>query len=143
MHISMSFQGNETVKLWQNFRPRLKEVLNQVGDSVYSLQVYPGGYFQNFNASTFFEKWALTEVSDYNYIPDGMRPFTLPGGLYAVFNYKGPSGSPQPFQYIFGEWLPQSAYLLDDRPHFEILGQRYDRHSPSSEEEIWIPVKLK
>jgi AraC family transcriptional regulator len=32
---------------------------------------------------------------------------------------------------------------LDNRPHFEILGEKYKQGSPDSEEEIWIPVKEK
>jgi AraC family transcriptional regulator len=71
-----------------------------------------------------------------------MQSFLLPGGLYAVFHYKGlPSEGAKTFQYIFGTWLPGSEYALDNRPHFEVLGERYNNNSPDSEEEIWIPVK--
>jgi AraC family transcriptional regulator len=41
------------------------------------------------------------------------------------------------------EWLPNSAYALDDRPHFEALGEQYKNNDPNSEEEIWIPIKPK
>ena len=47
------------------------------------------------------------------------------------------------FRYILGEWMRDSDYDLDNRPHFEILGEKYKNGSPDSEEEIWIPVKLK
>jgi AraC family transcriptional regulator len=47
------------------------------------------------------------------------------------------------FKYIFEEWLPSAIYGLDNRPHFEILGAKYKNNDDSSEEEIWIPVKLK
>jgi AraC family transcriptional regulator len=39
--------------------------------------------------------------------------------------------------------LPNSNYHLDDRPHFEILGEKYKNADPGSEEEIWIPIKAK
>jgi AraC family transcriptional regulator len=39
--------------------------------------------------------------------------------------------------------LPNSAYALDDRAHFEVLGEKYKNNDPSSEEEIWIPIKVK
>lgn len=81
------------------------------------------------------------EVRDYNEIPDGMEPFELPGGLYAVFDYKGSSSDPRIFQYIFSEWLPNSEYQLDNRPHFEVLGEKYKNNDPESKEEIWIPVR--
>lgn len=40
-------------------------------------------------------------------------------------------------------WLPASDYNLDNRPHFEVLGEKYKNNDPTSEEEIWIPIKLK
>jgi AraC family transcriptional regulator len=73
-----------------------------------------------------------------------MEAFTLTGGLYAVFLYKGVSAAAaEAFQYILGNWLPNSEYTLDIRPHFEILGEKYKNNDPDSEEEIWIPVKPK
>jgi AraC family transcriptional regulator len=33
--------------------------------------------------------------------------------------------------------------VLDNRPHFEILGEKYKQGSTDAEEEIWIPVSLK
>ena len=77
-------------------------------------------------------------------IPAGMNPFLLKGGLYAVFVHRGPASSGEKtFRYIFGIWLPASEYVIDDRPHFEILGEKYKHDDPDSEEEIWIPVKHK
>jgi AraC family transcriptional regulator len=77
-------------------------------------------------------------------IPKEMEPYLLPEGLYAVFNYKGAaSQGANMFRYIFGTWLPASDYLLDNRPHFEILGEKYKNEDPESEEEIWIPIKTK
>jgi AraC family transcriptional regulator len=29
---------------------------------------------------------------------------------------------------------------LDDRPHFEVLGEKYKNNDPTSEKEIWIPI---
>jgi AraC family transcriptional regulator len=72
-----------------------------------------------------------------------MAIFTLAGGLYAVFDYKGSSNDYSIFQYIFGTWIPDSNYLLDDRPHFEVLGEKYRNADPNSEEEISIPIRLK
>ncbi|MBL7922291.1 MAG: GyrI-like domain-containing protein [Bacteroidia bacterium] len=72
-----------------------------------------------------------------------METFLLAGGLYALFDYKGSSGDPSIFQYIFGTWFPSSEYFLDDRPHFELLGDKYKNNDPTSEEEIWVPIKPK
>jgi AraC family transcriptional regulator len=82
-------------------------------------------------------------VAEFSVIPDEMEAFKLKGGLYAVFHYIGSSMDTRVFQYIFGTWLPASSYLLDDRPHFEILGDKYKNANPNSEEDIWIPIKPK
>ena len=78
-------------------------------------------------------------------VPDGMECFNLDGGLYAVFLHKGAAATgAKTFQYIFNTWLPASEYNIDTtRPHFELLGEKYKNNDPDSEEEIWIPVKLK
>lgn len=137
----MSFSNNKTGELWRSFMVHRKEIKNSIGQDLYSLQMYPPAFFKHFNPNTSFEKWALTEVSTCTDIPLGMESFTLLPGRYAVFLYKGTAGNAGPtFEYIFKEWLPNSGYQLDDRPHFEILGEKYNNHSSDSEEEIWIPI---
>lgn len=122
---------------------RRKEVRNAAGPALYSLQDYPLNYFEHFDPAREFVKWAAVEVSDFNDLSAGMETFVLPGGLYAVFFYKGSSTDTRIFQYIYSDWLPRSGYVLDHRPHFELLGERYRNADPDSEEEIWIPVRPK
>lgn len=142
--VQMSLVNNQTRALWQGFMSRRKELANTVGTDFYSMQIYPSSYFMNFSPANAFEKWATVEVSSFNDIPEGMESIILPGGLYAVFLYKGlPAEAGKFFQYIFGVWIPASEYDLDDRPHFEVLGEKYKNDSPDSEEEIWIPVRPK
>jgi AraC family transcriptional regulator len=139
----MSFADNRTAVLWKAFMPLRKYILHPVNNHLYSLQIYPPRFFDNFNPLPTFEKWAAIEVEANAPIPEGLTAFHLPGGLYAVFTYKGRSTEgAAAFRYIMEEWLPQSSHLLDDRPHFELLGEKYKNDDPSSEEEIWIPVKL-
>jgi AraC family transcriptional regulator len=140
--LTMSLSENKTGELWQSFMQSRKEIRNGIGNTLYSIQVYDPLYFSSFNPITEFDKWAASEVADFYNIPDGMLDFTLPGGLYAVFLYKGLSRDPQIFQYIFGTWLPDSGYALDNRPHFEKLGEKYKNEDMDSEEEIWIPIKF-
>ncbi|MCC8409672.1 GyrI-like domain-containing protein [Mucilaginibacter sp. UR6-1] len=140
MHVTTSITHNKTGVLWQSFMPRRAEI-SGLNACLYSLQVYPAGYFLHFDPETEFEKWALVEVEGDAILPQGMDEFNLPGGLYAVFNYKGSSADTRIFNYIFSEWLPASSYVLDERPHFELLGEKYKNNDPASEEEIWIPVK--
>lgn len=142
-HLMMSFADNKTGELWRSFMPHRKEILNTVDTNLYSLQLYAPDFFQQFNPHASFEKWAAVEVSDFDTIPEGMEAFVLTGGLYAVFVHKGSSTDNITFQYIFSTWLPDSDYILDDRPHFELLGAKYKNADPDSEEEIWVPVKPK
>ena len=139
---TMSFADNKTRELWQQFMPRRKEIQHNIGTNLYSLQMYDTLYFDHFNPNTPFEKWAAMEVTDFDTVPDGMEMLVLPGGLYAVFLYQGAaSAGAEVFQYIFGIWLPNADYLLDSRPHFELLGEKYNNENPDSEEEIWIPIQ--
>jgi AraC family transcriptional regulator len=140
--IVMSLSTDKTVDLWRSFMPMRKEIKNIIGNELYSMQVYSQTYFNDFNPNTEFEKWACMEVTDFDSIPNEMESFTLKGGLYAVFLHKGTASEGQKtFQYIFETWLPNSVYVLDNRPHFEILGAKYKNEDPDSEEELWIPIK--
>lgn len=143
-HLRMSLANNTTGNLWQSFMQRRKEIVHSIGTDLYSLQVYGPSYFENFSPAGEFEKWAAVEVSSFDNLPEGFEPFILPSGLYAVFTHiGGPATGAQAFQYIFGTWLPSSDYRLDNRPHFELLGDKYSNNDPNSEEEIWIPVRQK
>lgn len=141
--VNMSLAENKTPELWRSFMPVRNRIANTISSDLISMSVYPAGYFSDFNPAKMFDKWAAVEVSDFDDIPEGLETFILPAGLYAVFDYKGLSSDPQIFQYIFGSWLPGSDYNLDNRPHFEILGEKYKNNDPDSEEEIWIPVSKK
>ncbi|OWY22409.1 AraC family transcriptional regulator [Sphingobacteriales bacterium UPWRP_1] len=143
MQLLMSLTDNKTGELWRRFMPKRREIINTLNNNLISLQIYEASYFSDFNPAKTFVKWATVEVADFDHIPANMERFILPGGLYAVFHYKGPSDNSGVFQYIFGTWLPNSGYILDNRPHFEVLGAKYSNNNPSSEEEIWIPVKMK
>jgi AraC family transcriptional regulator len=139
----MSLANNRTGELWQSFMPKRREISNSVSKDLISMQVYKPTHFADFKPSNEFEKWATIEVSDFENVPTDMETFLLAGGLYAVFDFKGSSNDPSIFQYIFGTWLPSSDFLLDERPHFEVLRDKYKNNDPTSEEEIWIPIKEK
>ena len=139
--IVMSLLKNRTGELWRGFMPRRMEIENRVGTDYISLQVYPPNYHTYFDPAVEFTKWALTEVSAVSHVPEAMEVVRLRGGLYAVFDYKGASADPRIFQYIYADWIPKSEYILDDRPHYEVLGANYKNNNPNSEEELWIPIK--
>lgn len=144
MHMEMSLSNDLTFKLWQTFMKRQSEIKNRFDSIRFSLQWYPKNYFADFNPDNKFEKWAAVEVNSVDEIPYDMEKLILPAGKYAVFIHIGAAKTgPKMFQYIFQQWLPQSDYDLDNRPHFEILGEKYKNGQPDSEEEIWIPIRAK
>ena len=141
--ITMSLADNKTFQLFSHFMPVRKQIKNMVSSDIYDLRIYPSDYYLKFDSTNYFEKWALLEVSNFKNIPKGMKTFILKSGLYAVFHYRGLSTDTRIFSYIFNTWLPNSSYRIDDRPHFEILGEKYKNNNPDSEEDIYIPIKLK
>jgi AraC family transcriptional regulator len=140
--ITMSFANYKIGELWQTFSPKRKEITNNISKDLISMVIYQPNHFVEFKPTNEFERWAAVEVSNFENLPTEMETFVLPSGLYAVFDYKGLHTDNSIFQYIFGKWLPISTYVLDNRPHFEILGEKYKNNDPTSEEEIWIPIRL-
>lgn len=141
LHRTMSLAEDHTQALWRAFMPLRHTIAHRCHEDLFSLQVYPKGYFADFNPQRTFEKWAAVEVSSTENIPQGMAVFQLPAGLYAVFPHRGTEDTNAKFQYIFTEWLPASGFDLDERPHFERLGEGYQPGAPDSEESIWIPIR--
>jgi AraC family transcriptional regulator len=141
----MSIANDRTPELWRTFMPRRKEIKNTLSTELFCLQEYHNpNYFSDFDPSNEFVKWAAAEVSTFAEIPKDMKPLTLAGGLYAVFLHLGPaSEGAKSYHYIFGTWLPQSGYVLDNRMHFNLLGEKYKNNAPDSEEELWIPIRKK
>ncbi|PQJ12144.1 GyrI-like domain-containing protein [Flavipsychrobacter stenotrophus] len=144
IHISTTIAENRTAELWRTFMPRRKEIVNAVNADFYSLQFFdPSADFTTFNQFSVFDKWAAVEVSDFEQVPSAMDSCVL-HGLYAVFPYKGmPQAVDPTLQYIYGAWLPASAYVLDNRAHFAVMGSKYKNNDPDSEEDLWIPIKSK
>jgi AraC family transcriptional regulator len=139
--LTMSFANFKMAELWKSFVPERKEITNNLNNDLISMVIYKPTHFTDFKPTNEFERWATVEVSGFDHVPAGMETFIPPGGLYAVFDYKGLNTDSAIFQYIFGNWLPGSEYTLDNRPHFEVLGDKYKNNDPTSEEEIWIPIK--
>lgn len=141
--LKMSFQEYKISELWKKFMPGRNEIPYKLSDELISLAVYKPDFFNEFQPNEEFEKWAAVEVEKVEQIPAEMEYFLLPSGLYAVFEYNGLNTDNSIYKYIFNDWLPNSKYILDNRPHFEILGEKYKNNDPTSEEEIWIPIRDK
>lgn len=137
----MSYANYQPQLLWQYFMPRRNEIKNYEGEALYSIQALSSDFFSPFIPTREFQKWAARPVTEVESIPEGMVSLYIEPGMYAVFVYKGDgSDAPAFFQNIFEHELPSRNLKLDDRLHFEILGNKYQRNDVNSEEEVWIPV---
>lgn len=144
LRMNMSFTNDKTKELWQSFMRRRHEIENRVTAEYISLQNYSLTGTQLFAPEAIFEKWALVEVSDLDIIPKDMESYLLGAGTYAVFIHTGPASAfASTMENIFGKWLPNSSYRLDDREHFEKLPEGYNPNDANATEKIWIPVILK
>lgn len=140
----MSLVDNKTFELFSGFMPKRKQINNTISEDVYEVIIYDELYFKRFNQTNTFTKWATLEVSNFRDLPESMDHLTIDEGSYAVFKFKGlAKGIGSLMTYIFSVWLPKSEYQLDNRPHFNVLGEKYKNNHPDSEEDIWIPIKLK
>jgi AraC family transcriptional regulator len=144
--LSVTLNNDLTFQLWSSFMPSRREIQHIIGTDLYSIQVFsPETDFRDFTPDTSFDKWAAIEVSDVDMIPEGMEPLILAGGEYVTFTYLG---TPERFgslvEDICRTWMPTQGLVPDNsRPHFQIMGEKYKRDDPMSEEEAWIPVKRK
>ncbi|QBS09006.1 GyrI-like domain-containing protein [Legionella israelensis] len=136
----MSFSENKTDKLWRSFSPTIKNIPNKKNNFKYSVQIFPDtNFFKDFDPTTTFQKYAAIEADISENLPEKLEVLTIPAGLYAIFTYIGkPSEAEKTFYYIYYQWLKESGFELDERPHFAIMGDKYIGEHPDSEEELFI-----
>lgn len=145
LKIRTSLSEERTFELWSSFKPRVHEISHRKNNEFYSVQIFDENLqFEQFTPQTYFEKWAAVEVESTEEYPADFEEYTLTPGKYARFIHQGmPETFSETSKYIFGHWLPNSAYQLDNRPHFEIMDETYRIDSPDSTEEVYIPIQLK
>lgn len=146
MRMRTTLAENRAIELWKGFKPRVKEIPTAISAISYSVQCYDTLLVpQTFHPGVVFEKWAAVEVVGEGAVPEGIEHLTLPGGLYAHFVYKGEMTKfGNTMRDFFVNWLPQSDYILDHRPHFERLDERYlGPMNPDSLEDVYLPVSRK
>lgn len=144
MRANMSFQNinEETGKLARQFMPRRREIQSRVDAKALSIQNYDNFNYETLNPAHTFEKWVGVEVSDDSQVPESMELLTIQSGNYLICNYKGSAQDfPKFWQHLHAEWLPNSEFELDNRPHFEKLPENYNPMSLENEEEVWVPIK--
>lgn len=142
--LTQSRTNDKTAELWKSFMPVKNKIQNTLNSDLFSLSIYDSNYFSEYNPDKEFQKWAAVEVAEFLSEDMEFETMDLEGGLYLSYLHKGDFNQYlQNWLYVFQVWLPASNYELDNRPHFEILGEKYKNNDPESEEEVWIPIKPK
>lgn len=139
---TMSMADPAMRRLWQRFRPRVREIPDRASRDFISMRIYDPPLETAPRMDSRFVQWAAVEVTGFGHVPAPLRTHTVPSGLYAVYVHHGTAdGFAGTARLIFGEWLPSSPYRLAPRPFFEVLGPDYRPDDPDATEEIWIPIR--
>lgn len=142
VHRAMSFAEPSMRELWQEFRLRAEDVSHRASDDFISMRIYDSPLKVAPTPESRFEQWAAVEVDAPREVPEGLDYHRVLGGRYAVFTYRGRAEAfGDAARYIYGEWLPSSAYQLADREFFEVLPPSYRPDDPEATETIWIPIQ--
>lgn len=139
-----TFQTYTPWKLWQQFRPLVKDIPGRLDETLMAMHRYPQGLdMTQVAADQPFEQWALVQIQQEDKMPDGIHTWWMEGGDYAVFEQ---SGTVENFRasmhWLIAEGLPPQQLALDARPYFEIMDHRYKGPAdPDSLETVYVPVK--
>lgn len=140
--LAVSYSNYQVAPLWKSLRTDLAKAGANDQPAFYSVQEYPADMGPHkLTPQTTFTYWAaITEKVE----GVKMSELVIPAGVYAVFKHKGTAATfAQTARAIYTQWIPQSGYQVDDRPHFEVLGEKYyGPLNPDSEEEVFIPITV-
>ncbi|PKO13233.1 MAG: AraC family transcriptional regulator [Chloroflexi bacterium HGW-Chloroflexi-10] len=133
-------QAGEIPRLWDAFLPHLGEI-QQTDESCDSF-----GICNQPDAEGNFEYVAGLPVTCVDSLPEGMVARLVPQQDYAVFVHVGGLDTlGQTYEYIYQQWLPNSAYLF--RPggnDFELYHEgEFNPASKDSKMYIYVPVVTK
>jgi AraC family transcriptional regulator len=135
MQILTQPMSPEIPQLWPRFVGRIPEVGAvlelDVSYGVMAMVAGPGGGLRYLAAVSVAQADAP--------VPDGMTSTTIPGGLYAVFEFPLAEVGAA-FGFIFETWLPASGYTQAESPLFERYDEHFDPTLPTSRMEAYIPV---
>jgi AraC family transcriptional regulator len=122
--------------LWQEFSLRKSEI-NGIMNRESVLGICE--YMPDITDESEFEYITGAEVTDYDYIPDGMISKTIPLSKYAVFTHRGNvEDMKTTYNMIYGMWLPVSGYELAEKDTIEI----YSANGGDNWLNIYIPLKI-
>ncbi|MDF2629079.1 MAG: transcriptional regulator, AraC family [Symbiobacteriaceae bacterium] len=132
-------QNGEIPALWAAFNRRACEVGNRVA---VGQAIGLCGSVENPTEECEFSYVAGVFVDRADEVPPGMVARTVPAGLYAVFTHEaGPEALGRSYEYIWGTWVPNSAYQPAGSHDYELYDERFNAASPTWVMEIHVPIR--
>ncbi len=125
----MRLMEDKILQLFSGFMPQIKPITHRKNTEILCLQIYSDPFdYLNFDTNAKFNKWASVEITDETIVEPNMQRLDGPAGFYAVFLHTGlPSEFLKTYDYICLEWFPKSIYKPDNRPYFEVMGEKYKK----------------
>lgn len=134
-------QNGEIPALWSAFNRRGGEVQHRVAPEQ---AIGLCGMAENPKEEGEFSYVAGFFVDRADDLPQGMVARKVPAGMYVVFTHEaGPEALGKSYEYIWGTWMPNSAYQPAGAHDYELYDERFNAASPTWVMEIHIPVKAR
>ena len=119
--------GNKLPRLWQNVLQRRDEISHKIPHTGYGI------VRQIVEQDAQLEYFAAFQVSTVTTVADGMTVIQLPRTRYACFTHRGhPEKLDHTVNYIYSNWLLQTAYQHSYAADLEIYGPQYRPESADS-----------
>ncbi len=101
------------------------------------------GIYSNLDFHNNFRFTIAYETKQLKSLPKGMEQYVIPPRDYAVFTATGPVPEKliNAWQYIYGNWLPNSFYEREKGFDFEVYDSRELKETAGSVD-IYIPLKI-
>lgn len=91
-----------------------------------------------------FRYLAGVEVTDVDFVPEGMTVWEIPKQEYAVFPHCGDvEKMGETYQAIYASWLPESGHEAVFAHDFELYNEEFKPGEADSKCYIYVPVKKK
>lgn len=141
----MSVEKNNSIEMWEKLNAQLAKQ-NNISMSNNRYGIYetsdtcqPNTFNKNSEATEFIG----IEMSCDSNIPEGMELKEISGGKYAKFIHKGTvKNLISTYYYIWGVWLPNSSFQLDEREDLECYTEKFlEAENEESQIEIYFPIQ--
>lgn len=142
MYLENTMDSNAIMQLWTDFFKAYHKIPHKIKDGQYGITSMSADY--NPETQTGYRYTVGVAVTSIKKVPNGMITHNVPAADYAVFEHHGlVSDIENTYNYIFGEWIPQSDYITTNHDVFEFYGKDFKHNSEKSVMEIWVPVQKK